>query len=306
MVNSVHLIYSKPNLKSYIMKTNDLQELKPIYIHEASYSVDDEISLVDLAIVLVRHKKMIAIIITFILTIAVITTFFIPSKYTFSSSLVIGSQLINNELTPFESPDTVLAKLQYNFIQQAISEYKLSNPEDKAKYKITASVPKNSLFVYIETKATEEDTKIITGLLSNISQKIIQDHKYIYDAAKTNISSLRNQAKSELELFGAAKDNQGEKRRLLRSVIEVYESALANLRSTREMSPPIRSIEPIGTSKRLIIAIAAIISIIIAVFAAFFVEFATRVKEKVVNTALTPEPNSLVTPVRASESEKIN
>ncbi len=41
------------------MKDSDLQELKPVYIHEASYSADDEISMIDLAMVLVRRKRMI-------------------------------------------------------------------------------------------------------------------------------------------------------------------------------------------------------------------------------------------------------
>lgn len=270
------------------MKDNNLQELKPVYIQETSYSSEDEINLVDLTIVLLRHKKLIAIIITFILATTVITIFLLPNKYNFRSSLTIGSQLINNTQTPFESTNTVLAKLQYNYIQQAISEYKLANPEDKTKYKIYARVPINSLIVVIETNASEDDRNVITELLTNITQRIIQDHKYIFNSVKINLTSLRDQAKRELELFGVEKDNQGEKRRLLRSVVEVYESSLANLRSTAKISPPTRSIEPTGLSKRITIAIAAIISTIIAVFTVFFVEFATKIKEKSREKSVNP------------------
>lgn len=279
MVNSFLNLIGK-QIENHIMKSNDLQQLKPVYIHEASYSVDNEISLVDLAVVLVRRKKMIAIIITLVLTITVIITILIPNKYTFSTSVEIGSQLIDNKPAAFESPETLLAKLQHSYIQQVLSEYRLANPEDKTKYKITVSVPTNSIIIVIETIGIKEDAKILTGLLSNLVKKIIQDHARIFDNIKTNLTSLRNQAKSELDLLSTEKDYQIEKRRLLLSTIEIQESALANLRNTREISTPINTIDPTGPSKMFVIAIAVIMGIIIAVFAAFFAEFITRVKEK--------------------------
>ena len=62
------------------MNDSDKQELKPVYIHEVNYSADDEISLVDLVMVLVRRKRMIAVITTFIILLGVIAALSAPKS----------------------------------------------------------------------------------------------------------------------------------------------------------------------------------------------------------------------------------
>ncbi len=63
-------------------------------------------------------------------------------------------------------------------------------------------------------------------------------------------------------------------------LIEVYSSQLANLRETREILPPMKSIEPTGgTSGKLIIIIAAFAGIFLGVFSAFFAEFVAKIRE---------------------------
>ena len=64
-------------------------------------------------------------------------------------------------------------------------------------------------------------------------------------------------------------------------MIETHESHLANLRNTREVAPPLRSAESTNIGIKLTILIISIIGMIFSIFTALFVEFTTKVKEKV-------------------------
>ena len=260
------------------MKDSNIQELKPVYIHEANYSADDEISLIDLAMVLVNRKKLIGLIFIGCIVLGIAAALLIPKIYTYSTSIEIGSQIISGTISPFESPETLLAKMQHVFIPQALNEQRQTNPEDKKIYKITASIPKSSIIIVLEIKGAENGTDLLKSLLQNITQKAILDHSRIYDSVRKNITSRLKQATSELQILKKTDDNETEITTQQR-LIEVYSSQLANLRETREILPAMKSIEPTGTSRRLIVIVAAFAGVFLGVFSAFFAEFIAKVRE---------------------------
>ena len=63
------------------MKNDKAQELKPVYIHEASYSTDDSFSLIDIAMALLRHKTLIAVIIISFIALGVTKALLTPKSY---------------------------------------------------------------------------------------------------------------------------------------------------------------------------------------------------------------------------------
>ncbi len=260
------------------MKNSDLQELKPIYIHEANNVAADEISLIDLAMVLVRRKKMIAVIIIIITALGAVMALAKPKTYTFRTSIEIGNQVVNGTILPFESTQNLLAKIKYSFVPQILSMEKLSQSGER-KYTIRSSVPKSSDIIVLEVEGTEGQAKILTNILKEITKKSIQDHERIYDAVKQNFTFLKMQAEGEIALLNTEKDRRTEEILLLKNSIDTYNLKLANLRNTREVSFPMRSIEPTGISRKFIVIIAALAGIFIAVFSSFFAEFVSKVKK---------------------------
>ena len=260
------------------MKNNDLQEIKPVYVREASYSTEDEISLIDLAMVLVKRKKLISLIFTGFIVLGIAAALLIPKKYTYSTSIEIGSQIINEAIKPFESPETLLAKIQHVFIPHELNEQRQTNPEDVKKYKITASIPKNSVIIVLEVKGNEDEADLLTGILQNISQQAIFDHSRIYNSVRKNIASRLNQTTTELEMLKKTEGNKTEVA-TQQNLIELYSSQLANLRETRDILPAMKSLEPTGTSRKLIVIITAFAGVFLAVFSAFFAEFVAKVRE---------------------------
>ncbi len=263
------------------MKDNHLQDLKPVYIHEASYLANTEISMVDLAMVLLRRRKIIAGVVAPIIILSVAAALMMPSKYTYSASIAIGHQVIDGIFTSFESPQTLLAKLEHGYIQQTLNEYSQSTNKDMKEYEIKASIPKNSKIIVVELKGTEDQVELISSLLHDLTNKAINDHSKIYEAIKKNLNTQKRQAKLELSSLDNEIVNQTEIIRMLRNSIEIFESQLVNLQNTREIIPPTKSIEPTGLSGKLIVIIAALTGLFLGVFLAFFAEFLDKVKEKI-------------------------
>lgn len=261
------------------MKNNDLQELKPVYINQADYESDDQINLIDLALILVRRKTMIVGIFIFTVVLGIISSIILPQKYTFSTSLEIGSQIINGLVNPFESPETLLAKLQHSFIPKALNEHYKSSPDDSNKYKIKAKVPKDSSIIVLEIKGAEGKAEVLSHLLQNITQKAIIDHNRIYESVKRNLLSRLEQSNAKLEGLGSGADNRAQKANL-QSSIEGYSAQLVNLRNTREILPPMKSNEPSGLSQKIILALAIAGGAFISIFMAFFAEFIVLVRER--------------------------
>jgi uncharacterized protein involved in exopolysaccharide biosynthesis len=201
-----------------------------------------------------------------------------PKSYTFATSIEIGSQIIDGTIKSFESPETLLAKMQHVFIPQTLNEQRQTNPENKERYKVKASVPTSSVIIILEIKGTEDKADFFKKLLQSISQKATLDHGRIYDAVRKNIASRLKQATTELEILRKTDDNETEIA-TQQNLIELYSSQLANLRETREILPPMKSIEPTGTSRKLIVIAAAFAGVFLGVFSAFFAEFIAKVRE---------------------------
>lgn len=269
------------------MKNKELQELKPVYIHEARHSTEDEINLVDLAVILARRKIMVLSIIILFIALGITKALITPKQYMVSTTIEIGSQIIEGQVTPFESPQNLLAKLQHSYIPSTLKTYQQSNPGDKNSYIIRSSIPSSSKIIILEMNGTEAEIALMTKLQQSVTQLIIQDHNRIFGAVKQNLITSRDQAKAELAILNANDNIQtkeklllSEEKRLLKGEIEIYELQLANLLNTREISPPMKSTHATSTGKKLIIALALFAGILLAIFTTFLAEFIDRVKER--------------------------
>ncbi len=142
-----------------------------------AYYQEDEISLVDLWLVLAKRKRLIAAVAGTIAVAGLLYALLMPRAYTYTTSIEIardGDKLL-------ESPQTVLAKLQESYIPLVLTEH-----------------------------------------------------------AGTGFEQ----------------------------------------RETRAITTAMRSLEPTGTSRKLVLSVVILLGLILAVFAAFFAEFLDKVRER--------------------------
>ncbi|MFK5986671.1 MAG: Wzz/FepE/Etk N-terminal domain-containing protein [Pseudomonadota bacterium] len=259
------------------MKNNALQDSSPIYIQGTTYLSDNDVSLVDLANILVDKRKIISLIFLIFLILGAAATLLISKKYTYSISIEIGSQVINDSFQNFEPPESLLAKLQHSFIPQVLNDYRTSHLDDGKKYKIDGSIPTNSNIIVLEANGTAIQAELLSKLLQQTTNKAIGDHNRIYLSLKNNLTSRLNDLRSKLSNLGTD-DNHIAEKTMIQHNIDSFSSQLANLRNTREMSPPMKSFETTNIHSVLILFIASFFGLFIGILGAFFSEFISKLK----------------------------
>ncbi len=264
------------------MKNKELPKIKPIYIHEAEYSTESEISLIDLVLVLVKRSKLISLIVIIFIIFGITNTFFVTKQYTYSTTLEIGNQMINGSFKPFESPQTLLAKLEHSFIPQVLNDQYKTTPNNDKRYEINANIPKGSSIIVLETSGSAEQHDLMTGLLTKVIKKVKEDHSRIHDSVKQLLSTNLTKAAARLSLLKKDTNNVTEITNQ-QNLIDSYSSRLASLHNTHEISAPMQSLSQKSIGKKLIFIITVLAGFLIAIFTAFFAEFISKVRETSAN-----------------------
>ncbi len=240
------------------METKDTSNQKPVYVQEVvAHQNKDEINLVDLALVVVRRKILVLVIISITLVAGLITAKYNSEaiSHNYSTTIKIGSvgsHVVTNQIIPLESPETLLGKIKHNFIPQVLNEY-------DGSYEIAANIPKNSHLIFLQVASKNEKDLIPIELLNKITQKVEQDHNKIF-------TSIKNRLDASLKKVD----------------VDDYIGQLATLQQTYVVSEPIKSVTSTSKfSNKTIILIALFAGIFLAVFAAFFADFWCKVTDKI-------------------------
>jgi len=145
---------------------------------------EDEISLVDLWLVLVKRKNVFFFIFLISLVAGLLYAFFKPLTYEFSTSIEIG---LRSESVTIEPAQSVLAKLQEAYIPLVLASY---NADSSAKTKITdikSSVAKGSDIIRLSIVGDESNEEIYKSVLNEVVEKITIDHKRVSSLVKNDL-----------------------------------------------------------------------------------------------------------------------
>lgn len=254
------------------------KQSKPVYIQDISPYRDDEISLIDLSLILIKRKTLfISILLSFIVA-GIAIALIVPKKYMYSTSIEIGSQLIDNKVQPLESPNTLRAKLQHGYIPIVQKSWLKGAPEDSRKFKIHAIIPQSSQIIVLEAKAAESDDDTIVNLLSQITSKATADSNKIYTSLQLSLQQLKRQTEQKIQALAKKADASSEIE-TLQQTLDNYDLQLANLRKTRIILPPTPSEEPVSISRKLIVIAATLLGLFSGFVTVFVAEFISKVKE---------------------------
>jgi hypothetical protein len=216
--------------------SNSVQQVPPYYY-------EDEISLIDLWLVLVRRKKLIISIFSVVVVLGLVFAFVTPKKYGYSTSIEIGSRIIKDSVQPIESPQTLLAKIQESYVPYVQHQYRENNEEDKGIYGITARVPKGSQLIILESKGVETSGVIYKDLQQHVVNEVQNDHKRIIEVIRKELEIARNEAVNKLEelkdhanLLLAREKRLGDIAKLVTKQIEEAKQDLAAAENSRKRS----------------------------------------------------------------------
>ncbi len=166
---------------------------------------DDEISLVDLWLVLSKRRNiLLAIILAFL---AAGTTFALikPVMYDYSAVLQIGSMASQGTEDDgpnyIESPANVLEKLTKSYIPLVLSEYLKAHPDEKTAPKVKAVLSKNSDLITLEARGKEIDSAEYQGILNNIIGYVQKDHQPQMDITRGQYERALQKAQMDMAVL---------------------------------------------------------------------------------------------------------
>jgi LPS O-antigen subunit length determinant protein (WzzB/FepE family) len=165
----------------------------------APYYYEDEISLIDLWLVLVKRKYLLMGILAVFVVVGLVLALVTPKKYNYSTSIEIGSRVSSGNTQPIENPETVLAKIQESYIPLIQHGYRKQNPADDGSYGISARIPKGSQIIVLQSEGPEQVGDIYKRLQQNVVNQVKDDHQRILGIIRKELEIKRNEAMNKLE-----------------------------------------------------------------------------------------------------------
>jgi len=168
------------------------------HLYENGY--EDEINLVDLWLVLMKHRALIAAVVVVCVLAGVMFALLAPAKYQYSTSIELGARLDGeNDVVVIESPETLLAKIQESYIPLARQQYLAEHSAVEGVLKVEARIPKGSQIIVLSSKGPEDAGVVHKTVQQSVVNMAKVDHQRITDVLRKETEILQSRAVAKLE-----------------------------------------------------------------------------------------------------------
>ncbi|RDH81198.1 MAG: hypothetical protein DIZ80_13905 [endosymbiont of Galathealinum brachiosum] len=164
---------------------------------------DDEISLIDLWLVLAKRKILLFTVMLVFTAAGLIFSFSMPKQYNYSTAIEIGAMSYGTSGQPvyIEKPSSLLAKIKQSYIPLMAKEYLVLHPEFEKMPDIKVKLEKNSNIIFIDLKGQEDYADVYIELLNSLILKIKQDHQRVSLLKRKDLELSENQFKNEIMML---------------------------------------------------------------------------------------------------------
>jgi len=242
---------------------------------------DDEISLVDLTLILVKRWKLMAGVFLAIVLIALIFAFSMGSSYQYVSIYRVAEQAAGNHVGMLEDPSNIVAQVESYYGDIATRKILEEDGLHRLDFELSVASPQDTKFVNLMSEASEEDADRVKRLHEIILNTISADQRDLLEQRRTSLESQLESTQQSLEAAKQTSSPSGAE------LVATYSQQILNLEQQLSFLAEgniervaTQSIQPAGTSKALILALAIVLGGMLAVIAAFMMEFASAVCRK--------------------------
>jgi LPS O-antigen subunit length determinant protein (WzzB/FepE family) len=250
---------------------------------------EDEISLVDIVLVLYRHKWLMLGSLLVCVVAAATYSLGKPRTYEYVTALSIG---VADDKMPIESPEMVKSRLEYIYIpmvQRAIAAERNVEP-DRVAYNVDISLPKNTGFVVISTKSPESDAAEAKKMLNNLVTMVIEAHSKAIEQRtimlKQQIADIERRLALHASMVAADENIAFQKMSGMEDELAALKNRLLQIRDSSQQFEPTRSVKSVGTSKVLIVLLGGLVGLFLGVFGALIAEFSVKFRRELAAQAV--------------------
>lgn len=151
-------------------------------------SSEDEISLIDLWLILVKRKKIFFYFTIISLVVGLFFSFSRPAIYEYSTSIEVGTRPTGGRgEVVIEPVQTTLAKLEEGYIPLILASYNDNSTDQTKAIDIKATAAEGSGIIRLSATGAVRDEGIYVRLLSNVVEKIKADHQRVSSLIENNL-----------------------------------------------------------------------------------------------------------------------
>ena len=243
---------------------------------------DDEISLVDIALILVRRWKMMAVI--FLVVVLAALAFALSKTYTYryvSIYNVAERQPDNGSgIGTLESPQSVVARIDNYYFDVVSTQLLESKGLEELDFETEAEAPDNVAFLTISSETDEANAELVKEYHQAVLDEVKADQDRLLEKRRATLEQQLETTNASLEAArNSTRESAAELVASYTDKLFNVEQELTYLAEGHIQRVAAQGREPVGTSKALIMALAIVLGGMLAVMAAFIAEFAGTVRK---------------------------
>jgi len=243
---------------------------------------DDEISLVDLAVILLRRWKSAGAIFFSVVFLSLVFAFFHESSYRYTSIYKIAEYTKENgEPVGLESPDSVVAKAKSFYAGADVRSLIAGRGLSELPFDVEISNPQNTLMVEVVSEAKPDEKSLVDLLHENILNHLEKNQKLLVEKRK---KALQQQLEATQKALEAAQQSTGPN---ASELVASYFVRVSNLKADIDgltggevAQKTSKSLDTVGAGPALIAALGLLMAVIFSVIGAFLIEFLSAVRRR--------------------------
>ena len=183
---------------------------QPVALNLSEYRnpPENEISLIDLWLLIVKRKRLFWIIFFLVFAAGLVFPLMRPTTHEITSVIEIGHILRKDELVPLESPETTMAKLKNAFLPNLLEDYKTDIPLTRF------SIPNQSYLVIMSTETIASGMDHAKKIHSKLALTLRTEHSRLIRPYRIKLEAAIDMAKIKLEELQDTRVIEAEKKTL--------------------------------------------------------------------------------------------
>lgn len=237
-------------------------------------SPSDDVSLVDIAVLLVkRWKLMLAI---FLLTMLAIVAFVLlrPANYVYTSLYAVAETADDQgEFISLEAPEVMLIQMDNMILPAQIRAYVSDNGLQDLPFNVTTGHLEDTKLISLSTEAGKDQAGHIEALHQQVLDAIAAEQMDLVERTRASLERRLSVIQKTVNFAGVDIDEHPE-------LISRIVGELAALRPGEIKQVATPSMQPDDISAKLLLVIGAILAIGLALMSAFFCHFCMAVRQR--------------------------
>ena len=256
-------------------------------------SSDDEIDLVELGVGIWRQRKLIVGITLLCLALATAFALLRPKQYEYSAAIQLGSIAdAQGQLQPLVNPDSALTLLNKVVLPSVIDEYSKAHgiaPQD-LKVEATlagsivlagkASLVRGADVSAIENAAVDQLAKLTSSQMQSRLSVLKQQFAIANGELQILQGALQPAAGSTAKGDGALQFLNQSKILTQKTLIATLEGQIQSAQPAHLLSNPVRSPEPVGASRAVIVVLGGILGVFLGLLTALMGGYFTAIRQR--------------------------